>query len=181
MGNATIDVRVREVGQLFNSMDPSPFRERELDDNAEAYIVDSVKELGPKSASAIVIHVDQSAILPHAQEFIASAIRIHFARRSKVLRQSLRRMMRRGIISLCIGVVFLVTLFALSRLIQSLLGDGALSSLLTQSLLIAGWVAMWRPLEIFLYDWWPILADARIYERISQIRVRVVNDPKSQS
>ena len=62
MGNATIDVRVREVGQLFNSMDPSPFRERELDDDAEAYIVDSIKELGSRTPSAIVIKMSNAMI-----------------------------------------------------------------------------------------------------------------------
>ena len=51
---------------------------------------------------------------------------------------------------------------------------GALPNFLTQSLTIAGWVAMWRPLEIFLYDWWPIRAEARLFDRLSAMAVRVV-------
>lgn len=27
--------------------------------------------------------------------------------------------------------------------------------------------------EIFLYDWWPILANARLYDRLSEMPVRV--------
>jgi hypothetical protein len=30
------------------------------------------------------------------------------------------------------------------------------------SLVIGGWVAMWRPMEVFLYDWWPVRAEARL-------------------
>jgi hypothetical protein len=34
-------------------------------------------------------------------------------------------------------------------------------------------VALWRPLEIFLYDWWPILARARLYDRLGAMIVSV--------
>jgi hypothetical protein len=45
--------------------------------------------------------------------------------------------------------------------------------LFEQGLLIVGWVAMWRPLEIFLYDWWPILGERRIHDDLSRIQVRI--------
>jgi hypothetical protein len=32
---------------------------------------------------------------------------------------------------------------------------------------------MWRPLEVFLYDWWPIRAEARLLQRLSTIPVRI--------
>jgi hypothetical protein len=32
---------------------------------------------------------------------------------------------------------------------------------------------MWRPLEVFLYDWWPIRAEGRLLERLSGIPVRI--------
>jgi hypothetical protein len=45
--------------------------------------------------------------------------------------------------------------------------------LLREGLLIGGWVAMWRPIEIFLYDWWPIRAEARLFDRLSTMPVRI--------
>jgi hypothetical protein len=45
---------------------------------------------------------------------------------------------------------------------------------LDERLLIVGWVAMWRPLEIFLCDWWPIAGERRLHDRLSRISVRVV-------
>ena len=32
---------------------------------------------------------------------------------------------------------------------------------------------MWRPLEVFLYDWWPIRADGRLLQRLSTMPVRI--------
>jgi len=38
-----IVVRLNAVGQLFNTMDPSPFHERDLDHDAEEFIVSSAR------------------------------------------------------------------------------------------------------------------------------------------
>ena len=39
-----IEVRVGEVRQLFNAIDPSPFRERDLDPRAEEFIVEWARD-----------------------------------------------------------------------------------------------------------------------------------------
>jgi hypothetical protein len=42
-----------------------------------------------------------------------------------------------------------------------------------QLLIIGGWVAMWRPMEIFIYEWWPLMRTGRLYEKLSRMRVEV--------
>ena len=32
---------------------------------------------------------------------------------------------------------------------------------------------MWRPLEIFLYDWWPIRSEAQLSDRLAAMPVRI--------
>ena len=44
-GSRVIEVRVAELRQLFNAIDPSPFRERDLDPHAEQFIVDRARDL----------------------------------------------------------------------------------------------------------------------------------------
>ena len=103
---------------------------------------------------------------------MGDAVRTHFARRSHFLQRDLRRLIRRGLISFCIGLAFLVVIFIIARTIGRMMGD--IGSLLRESMLIVGWVAMWRPLEIFLYDWWPIVSERRLHDRLSRISVRIV-------
>jgi hypothetical protein len=169
-----IEVRIRELSQLFESLDPSPFHEKDLDRNAEKYINDSAKELPTKAHCALVLYIDQRAGDPDEGRVIGDAIRVHFARRAQVLRRSLRHLMRRGLISLVIGLAFLVAVFIIAQTVDQWMGESALATFWRESLLIVGWVAMWRPLEIFLYDWWPIVGERRVYDRLSRIRVRVV-------
>ncbi len=40
-----------------------------------------------------------------------------------------------------------------------------------ESFLILGWVSNWRPLEIFLYDWWPLARRRDLYRRLSTATV----------
>jgi len=55
------------------------------------------------------------------------------------------------------------------------LREGSINKLLLkESLLIGGWVAMWRPMQIFLYEWWPIVRRGRIYRNLGRAIVNVV-------
>jgi hypothetical protein len=36
---------------------------------------------------------------------------------------------------------------------------------------------MWRPMEIYLYDWWPLRNRGRTYARLSQMPVEVIHRP----
>jgi hypothetical protein len=48
-----------------------------------------------------------------------------------------------------------------------------IGEILRETLAIGGWVSMWRPLEIFLYDWWPIREEARHSDRLAAMPVRL--------
>ncbi len=169
-----IEVRVRELSQLFESLDPSPFVEKDLDSKAAEYIVESLRELAPEAASGLVIHFDGPAPPPDQERLVGDAIRDHFARESLRLRRQLRVLIRRGILSLGIGLGFLVAAFAITQGVRRVLGEAGWLRVFEQGLLIVGWVAMWRPLEIFLYDWWPIVGERRLHDRLSRIPVRFV-------
>jgi hypothetical protein len=168
-----IEVRLREMSQLFDTMDPSPFREKDLDRLAEEYIVESAKELPRRDACSLIVLLDEPPGVAD-ERAVGDAIRAHFARRSGALRRSLRQLLRRGLISLGIGVVFLAVFFLMAQLIGRLLGQNSFATLFREGLLIVGWVAMWRPLEIFLYDWWPIVGERRISDRLSAVPVQIV-------
>jgi hypothetical protein len=48
-----------------------------------------------------------------------------------------------------------------------------IADLIKESPLIGGWIAMWGPMGIFLYDWWPIRAEAALADRLSPMPVRI--------
>jgi len=171
INRGTIELHVSEIGQLFDSFDPCPFYKRDLDADAEEYIVASVRELR-HPADSVIFHIDR---LDHGAgpDMVEQAIHAHFARKVGLASRELSVLLRRGWISLAIGIAFLVALLTLSELIASRMSEGAFATVLRESLVIGGWVAMWRPLEIFLYDWWPIAGLRRTYAFLSRVPVVV--------
>jgi hypothetical protein len=175
----TIELRVREASHLFDPLDASSLVERDLNHRVEEFIVESLKELHTKDACEVVLHFDQPKTVSDEEQTVTRAIRGYFARRATIWQFKLQQLIRRGLISLVIGLAFLGVFFLTGRLLVRLLGENAFTTLLTESLIIGGWVAMWRPLEIFLYDWWPLRGEKRLCDRLSHVRVRIVyHEPK---
>jgi hypothetical protein len=164
-----IEVRLRDLSQLFNLMDPSPFVDRDLDADAEEFIVGWARELPHHGDLELVIHLATQPE-PDRARGIEEAVRHYFASRVEVKRRELRLMLRRGRASLVIGLVFLGVCFALGRLSQQSL-PGGWNEFTSIGLQIVGWVAMWRPLEIYLYDWWPIRGDVQLLKRLARMKV----------
>ena len=167
-----IEVRVSELKQLFNAIDPSPFRERDLDPNAEEFIVDWAKEASASATFGLAIYLDRPAGLPNEPVELREAIHEFFRHRAELSRRRLQELFRRGRTSLAIGVCVLGVSLAAGNLVGRFFSSH-IAGILQESLLIGGWVAMWRPMEIFLYDWWPIRAEATLADRLSVMPVRI--------
>lgn len=166
-----ISLRLRELSQLFNSMDPSPFIERDLDGKAEDFIVSWARELPPHHELKLVINLAQPPPAGRAAE-TEDAVRSYFSERAESKRREFRQLMRRGRISLGIGLLFLAVCLIIGNLLEKV-GVSAVAGILKESFIIVGWVAMWRPLEIYLYDWWPLRAQWRVLRRLSRMEVEL--------
>ena len=167
-----ITLRLRELTQLFNSMDPSPFVERDLDADAEEFITSWARELPANRELELVIQL----AVPASQDRLAGvedAVRRYFATRTTIKKLEFSQLMRRGRLSLSVGIIFLVSCLLLGQLIARS-GSGAAVNIIQEGLTICGWVAMWRPLEVYLYDWWPLLEERRRLDLLARIRVRIV-------
>jgi hypothetical protein len=167
----TIEVRIEALPQLFNSFDPSPFHVRDIDRDAEEFIVGRARELPRHARFVLLVHIGGSAGADGDEETVRSAVHEHFAGRALNARRRLRLLFQTGRISLVIGLLFLGGLLALGNFVVPRWIGGGLGAVARESLFIGGWVAMWRPLEIFLYDWWPIRADARLFDRLAAMPV----------
>ncbi len=171
---ALIEVRVGELKQLFNSLDPTPFRERDLDPRAEEFIAGWAGELPRHLPLCLVIHVDRHVVSEDEGTMVREAVGEFFRQRATATRRRLRQLLRVGRTSLLIGVAALALSVVAGDLAATLMAGNRFGGILGESLLIGGWVAMWRPLEVFLYDWWPVQAEARLFDRLSAMSVRVV-------
>ena len=156
-------------------MDPSPFLDRDLDDDAEEFIVSSARELHGSHAFELAVHLDTPPD-PERAAKTEPAVQHYFAARAELKHREFRVLLRRGHSVLAIGLLFLAVCLVLSGLVTKVFPNQA-GQILHEGLMIVGWVAMWRPLEIYLYDWWPLRQEWLGLQRLAKMRVRLVSAP----
>jgi hypothetical protein len=156
---AVIDIRIQTLEQLFDSLDPSPFHDKALHRDAEAYLVECAGEFPAQEALELRIHAPQ-ALAPRLPE-IERAVHSHFLLAHARAERQLRWRMRLGRMALAVGLLVLAGTLLLRR---SLIDQGGYADLIGESLLVLGWVALWRPIEMLLFD--------RLESRAERARLR---------
>jgi hypothetical protein len=172
-----IELKLRTAAQLFNALDPSPLESKDLDGAVEEFIVGWAQELPHRAAPRLRIRVDTPLPPRDTPQALAEAVRHYFAYRASISRLELRQLLKRGRTSLVIGLSFLSACLLLGELIQQVAPGRAFLTIPREGLTIGGWVALWRPMEIYLYDWWPIRRRVRLFDRLSRMEVELVVPP----
>jgi len=170
---AVIELQLENAGQLFDTLDPTPFREKDLDREAEDYIVSWARELPDKRPVRIAVHIPAGDGLDADAGALNEAFHRYFVGRAVAVQHELNELFRVGRRSLAIGIPILVACFIAARLAAGYFSGSPVQRLVEESLLILGWVANWRPLEIFLYDWWPLARRRDLYRRLSAAAVEI--------
>jgi len=169
-----IEVRLHDLAQLFNSLDPAPFHEKDLDQDAEDYIVGWASEMPSHASFQIAIHLPSAEADKAEQSGLAVALSHYFEQRATAFDRELRENFRRGWHYLRIGVPILVLCLIGNQIAQLILGSGPFARAIEESFLIVGWVANWKPLETFLYDWWPLQRRRDLYRLLQMAEIVLV-------
>ena len=168
-----ISLRLHDVWQLFNSMDPTPFLHRDLDPDAEEFIESWALEFPSASRFEITIHLQQMPAEGDPTALVAEALHNYYEYKAELARRELKQLMRQGRVSLLIGLAFVAACLFAAEAIGNF-ASGTFLNIARESLTIGSWVALWRPLQIFLYDWWPVTHRQGIYRKLGRAHVHVL-------
>lgn len=168
-GEAVIELRLHSLAQLYDSLDPSPFREKALDRHVETWLVECAEEYGPDRSLRLVVHAAPE-VLPQG-DAVADAVHTHFRLALDSAERRHRVRLRIHRFAMLLGLAVLGTTLVLRRLVGDLGGD--LADVLGEGLLILGWVALWRPAEYLLFDTWEQRQSRRVLAKLATMPVEL--------
>jgi hypothetical protein len=168
-----IAIRLQSVAQLFSSLDPSPWPEKDLAADVDLHFREWAAETAGRGPPRIRVELPAGEAARPEAGAIGPAIAFWYRSRAEAHRAELRELLRIGRLSLLIGLLTLALCTLGSRNLAPLVPHTGLAQILADGLVILGWVALWRPMEIYLYDWWPIRQRRRLCERLAAARVEV--------
>lgn len=172
-----LEINITTEQQLFNSMDPAPFRCRELDTDVIDYIIAFAEQAPADVQLGLDIRIADPPAGVDVQAVVEAAICENFRRKAATTRRGLRRLFHDGRISLVIGIGFVALAVGISQWVVGAIPNETRAQVIADSFIIGAWVALWHPLNIFLFEWWPIRRQARLYDRLANLDVRVTPAP----
>lgn len=165
-----IELRIRDLNQLFDTLDPAPFRTKALDRNTESYLIECAGEHGNYEQLRIVIH-GADDLAPQLDD-IREGIHAHFALALQQAEKRHRRRKRVGRVALAAGVLTLAVTLSIREWVGHL--GGTAGNILSEGLLILAWVALWRPIETIGFDSWDSLEERRLLGALAKVPVGFV-------
>ena len=169
--SAVIDLRIRDLSQLFDSLDPSPFHARGLDTEASTYIIDCAGEFAPSTPLTLVIHAPE-ALRARISE-TADAVHSHFRYLHTQLTRRQTRRIRSGRIALTFGLMVMMACQAI-RVLLNEWSEHAFAQGIGEGLLVLGWVALWRPAELLIFERRETRLERDLLLRLSTIPVQFI-------
>jgi hypothetical protein len=78
------------------------------------------------------------------------------------------------------GGLFFIACFSIAASLEAAETlTGLRGLLLLETIVIAGWVGLWHPLDLTLYAWWPLRSRLNLLKRIARLEVMLVPDSGS--
>lgn len=169
-----VTVRVNDLRDLFREREYDPF-------------TDDVHDVGSIAALAALPHlasrlddislrvlVPSDALTPQTEAEVRGALQRYCAHAISQARRKLAAMRWVGIRSFALGLVFFGISLAASSWVHRLVAlPESIRTLASESLIVAGWVVIWQPLDTLVQGWWPQWEEQRTFKAIGAIPVRV--------
>lgn len=171
--SSVIELQVERIDRLFDALDPLPIPSRDLAGQAEDFVVGWARELPEDAPLRVIVHAPKNEADSEAARLAPAAFQRYFTYRAQRISGDIGELFRIGRYSLLIGLGVLAACIIAGRILDALFGGGDVARFLKEGLLILGWVANWRPIEIFLYDWWPLVRRRRLFRRLALAPVEV--------
>ena len=172
MKASEIILELHDLDQLLLVPDSLFYGKRMLNPDAEEVIIEEVTKAALGDHIRLKIHLLEDKIT--RKDEILAAIHKHFNYRREKSETKLKKVLHLGWQSLLISIVFLGILISLTLLIIKLLPEGGLSITFREILIILGWVALWRPADLLLYEWRPFKREINLFRRLERCDLEIV-------
>jgi len=170
-----IDVRVDSLDALYSALDPSPFRQRDLDPRAVEHIVQWASDAPPKAPLELRVSVAEDCDPEATEADTQAAVRNYFTYESELLERKHRRNRIRMVRWLSLGLILMTILLTLHSILGRRYPDSLVNDIIGEAFVIAGWVALWVPIERLGFDGWLLKDQLRLYRRLAAMNVDVVS------
>ncbi len=171
-GKHWIEVRVKTTQGLFDHRDPAPFREKDLDEDFVEYVYSALREFPLSTPIKLIIYIEEPETEGISSVAIREAIHAHFSYAISLRSRLMKQYWKRAQLFLLIGLATLAMCLGISASLP-LPADAGTAFVLREGFIIFGWVSIWKPIEVILFDWYPPFETLRYYKKLCSTEIAI--------
>jgi hypothetical protein len=163
-------IPLEDITHLFVVPDFDPYSDRATYASGLDTILTALRSKSLRKKTRAILVLPTQVITEGLESTVKQAVIRYCDFKIQEAKSELAATLWQGTKALQSGVVFLVVCLALAALVDaSTLIPRILGNFLSEGLTIVGWVSLWRPVELLLYEWWPLWRNRRVYEYIGKM------------
>lgn len=154
----TMVLSLSDLRYLFEAPDIDPLAGIYVEQSGVDAVLQRLKREKLRRANDLTLklNIPTEQIGPGTQTQVKDALAVYAGAQIENEEDGLALLRRETLQSLLVGGLFLATCLVLAALVdQFQILPSFAQELLRESLVIAGWVGLWHPMELLLYSWWP--------------------------
>ena len=168
----TISLALDDIHQLFEEPAFDPFREKTMYTSGIEHVYRELKPLPLRKVTQFTIFLPPEQIAPTLQQEVKRAVERYCLFRVRQNKIEISALRWKGIKALQSGLVVLAVCVLLAAIIENVPFLGEFwQQFLGEGLIIIGWVSLWTPTEILLYEWWPYWRENQLLRHMAAMEV----------
>jgi len=167
-GNDVLDVRLElaSLAELFAAPTPDPLAGRPYVESGVDRILNQLRPKPGRGVRATLV-LPASERAPDLEARCRTALERFCDAKLAHLRNDRSSLWHEGWATLARGLLFLALCMLGSRLVgEPRYLHPVVARFLDEGFVIAGWVALWYPLDVLLYQHWPLARERRMFGRL---------------
>jgi hypothetical protein len=165
-----IKISIDHYKDIFNDLDPAPFKIRDLDPDLKIYLEDSSSDIPFKNEIILQFNAPKKIQDNEIEEKVIIGLRTYFQFLIRSFKRDIKRAYKKGLGYILTAFTFLLFAFYLISIIP----EDFLYITLVEGLFIGGWVFLWEAIAVFVFKNRDINIQRKRYERFNEATINFV-------
>lgn len=176
-GKSTVQLNFKNLGQLLDLDDPSPYPHKELTEVAEDAISSHLGDFPIKREVELVVSLPSGALNLEIQENLAETIRQHFNfRASEIALELVRKKsnVKFGLKAIAVMVAIMIPIGLAIKLLPDLhLFSSAVQLIIAGTITIIAWVVIGDTFKAYVIGYRDVERKMKVYEKAARMNIRI--------
>lgn len=163
-----IKISIDKYTDIFNNLDPSPMKSRDINQELLMYLIDSSDDIPLKYKLKLVIIGPKKIKNTDKEKKVRDGLQIYFNLYILTLKKKVNTAYQKSIKYFLIFILFI----SISYYFEPILSTNVATQTLAEGLFIGGWVFLWEAMDLLFFSNKETITEEKKYKRLGEAKIK---------